>query len=240
MSTSPLRIKPIGDRWEDGAVQLSFTLPVNKERAAAAALQVCRQMNLNQVEIASLQALAPGLTYVQVFAKTSFTIAEQPEATAAGPEVLSREEILALTAAWASPLTLLGACTGTDAHTVGLDAILNKKGYKGDKGLESYACFNVINLGSQVLNADLIALIKEHHARILLISQVITQQDVHLANLTELIDLLEAHGLRQQLLCIIGGPRINHQLALELGFDAGFGIGTSPQDVASFIARHSR
>ena len=33
-------------------------------------------------------------------------------------------------------IVVLGACIGTDAHTVGIDAILNVKGFAGEKGLE--------------------------------------------------------------------------------------------------------
>jgi beta-lysine 5,6-aminomutase beta subunit len=35
---------------------------------------------------------------------------------------------------------------------------------------------------------------------------------------------------------LLGGPRIDNKTALELGFDAGFGPGTRPRQVASFIA----
>jgi beta-lysine 5,6-aminomutase beta subunit len=35
---------------------------------------------------------------------------------------------------------------------------------------------------------------------------------------------------------LLGGPRIDHRLAVELGFDAGFGPGTSPKHVASWLA----
>ena len=35
-------------------------------------------------------------------------------------------------------LVVVGACIGTDAHTVGIDAILNIKGFAGEKGLEYY------------------------------------------------------------------------------------------------------
>ena len=35
--------------------------------------------------------------------------------------------------------------------------------------------------------------------------------------------------------CVVTGPRVDHQLALELGFDAGFGPGTKPGDVASYL-----
>jgi beta-lysine 5,6-aminomutase beta subunit len=39
-------------------------------------------------------------------------------------------------------------------------------------------------------------------------------------------------------LLLFGGPRIDHKLALELGFDAGFGPGTKPSDVASYLVEH--
>ena len=51
------------------------------------------------------------------------------------------------------------------------------------------------------------------------------------------IELLEAEELRDRFITIIGGPRIGHELALELGFDAGFGPGSLPPDVASFIVQ---
>jgi beta-lysine 5,6-aminomutase beta subunit len=37
------------------------------------------------------------------------------------------------------------------------------------------------------------------------------------------------------MILLLGGPRVDHRLALELGFDAGFGPGTRPSDVANFI-----
>jgi beta-lysine 5,6-aminomutase beta subunit len=36
-------------------------------------------------------------------------------------------------------------------------------------------------------------------------------------------------------LLLFGGPRIDHRLGLELGYDAGFGPGTKPGDVATFL-----
>jgi beta-lysine 5,6-aminomutase beta subunit len=66
---------------------------------------------------------------------------------------------------------------------------------------------------------------------------VVTQKNVHLENLTELIELAEAEGIRDRMLFIAGGPRISHELAIELGFDAGFGPGTLPNHVASFIVK---
>lgn len=90
------------------------------------------------------------------------------------------------------------------------------------------------NLGSQVPNEDFIKKALELHADVLLVSQTVTQKDVHIQNLTNLIELLEAEGLRDKFVVCCGGPRITHELAKELGFDAGFGAGKYADDVASF------
>ena len=74
----------------------------------------------------------------------------------------------------------------------------------------------------------------ELHADVLLVSQTVTQKDVHIQNLTNLIELLEAEGLRDKFVVCCGGPRITHELAKELGYDAGFGAGKYADDVASF------
>jgi beta-lysine 5,6-aminomutase beta subunit len=134
-------------------------------------------------------------------------------------------------------LVVVGACTGTDAHTVGLDAIMNMKGFAGEYGLERYKGFETYNLGSQVPNDELIRIAVEKNADAILISQVVTQKDVHVKNLTEFVEMLEAEGLRERFLLILGGPRISHELALELGMDAGFGPGSLPNHVASYIAQ---
>jgi beta-lysine 5,6-aminomutase beta subunit len=55
--------------------------------------------------------------------------------------------------------------------------------------------------------------------------------------MVELIELMEAEGLRDRMIVVCGGPRIGHELAKELGFDAGFGMNTYADDVASFIAQ---
>jgi len=132
-------------------------------------------------------------------------------------------------------IRVIGASTGTDAHTVGIDAILNMKGYAGHYGLERYKMIEAINLGSQVSNEDFIRKAVEFDADVMLVSQTVTQKNIHIQNLTELVELLEAENLRRRFLLLIGGPRISHELAKELGCDAGFGPGKYADDVASFI-----
>lgn len=77
----------------------------------------------------------------------------------------------------------------------------------------------------------------EINADAILVSQTVTQKDVHIKNCVEFIEMMEAEGLRERMIVICGGPRITHELARELGFDAGFGINTYAEDVASFVAQ---
>ena len=109
-------------------------------------------------------------------------------------------------------IVIVGASTGTDAHTVGIDAIMNMKGYAGHYGLERYEGIEAYNLGSQVPNEDFIKRAVELNADVLLVSQTVTQKNVHIENLTNLVELLEAEGLRDKIVFLCGGPRISHEL----------------------------
>jgi beta-lysine 5,6-aminomutase beta subunit len=138
-------------------------------------------------------------------------------------------------ASFGRKIVIVGACTGTDAHTVGIDAIMNMKGFHGHYGLERYAMIQAINLGAQVPNDVLVAKAVAANADAILVSQVVTQKNGHITNLTQLVDLLEAENLRDRFIVVVGGPRITHELATELGFEAGFGPGCYAEDVASYV-----
>ena len=45
---------------------------------------------------------------------------------------------------------------------------------------------------------------------------------------------MRPRGCCDKFVVCCGGPRITHELAKELGFDAGFGAGKYADDVASF------
>ena len=115
--------------------------------------------------------------------------------------------------------------------------MLNLKGFHGHKGLEGYRAFHAHNLGSQVPNSTLVARALELDADAILVSQTVTQQNLHIHNLTELVEIVEAEGYRRQLILACGGPRVSGELAKELGFDAGFSKGTYPHHLATFLVR---
>ncbi len=231
-------VRPYGDRRDDGVVQLSFVLPVPVgERAREAAKELAHKMGLDQVHVAAMERAAERYTFFVVYGHTSAAV---DFSRIHVPEVVSRKKGFDELNAYAlrevgRRIVVLGACTGSDAHAVGIDAIMNMKGYAGDYGLERYPCFQATNLGAQVENAQLARLCAERKADAVLVSQVVTQRDVHRDNARRFIAELERLGVRDRVIAILGGPRIDHRLALELGYDAGFGPGTRPSDVASFI-----
>ena len=112
---------------------------------------------------------------------------------------------------------------------------MNMKGYNHHYGLERYPEVEAHNLGAQVPNEKLIDYAVKVNADAILVSQIVTQKDVHIRNLTELIELLEARGLRERFVVCAGGSRISNKLAVELGYDAGFGQGTYAEHVATFL-----
>lgn len=234
------RVRPYGDTLDDGQVQLSFTLPVPAgAEADEAARQVAKKMGLQEPQVYHRKDLGEGYTYFIVYGRFLETVdfSKLHVAKVESERMDFYEVNDFIEEKIGRKITILGACTGTDAHSVGIDAIMNMKGYSGEYGLERYPMINAYNLGMQVLNEDLIAHAIEKDADALLVSQVVTQKDVHIKNLSELIDMLEAEGLRQELIVVAGGPRVSHELALELGFDAGFGPGTAAPDVASFVVQ---
>jgi beta-lysine 5,6-aminomutase beta subunit len=230
-------IKPYGDTLNDGAVQLSFTLPVeNSPKAEEAARLFVKKLGFDEVEIAHSSKLSDNFTFFVAYGKTSISI-DYDKVEVQVVEVSMdfyqvndyiKEHIK-------RKVVIVGACTGSDAHTVGIDAIMNMKGYEQHYGLERYPMIEAHNMGAQVPNEKLIEYAVKVKADAILVSQVVTQKDVHIENLTNLIELLEAEGLRSKMVVVAGGPRISNKLALELGFDAGFGRGTYPENVASFV-----
>lgn len=231
-------IRPYGDRRDDGVVQLSFTLPVPlSEKAKEAAAQFVKKMGFSDVKVAAAERAADQYTFFIVYARSGMYI---DYAEIDVPEVIVKkmgfDDLNALIKEKVGRrIVVFGACTGTDTHTVGIDAILNMKGYAGDYGLERYPGFEAFNLGSQVPNEELIKRAVAKNADAILVSQVVTQRDVHKDNSRHFIEVAKAQGIHGKVQLLLGGPRVDHKFALELGFDAGFGPGTKPSDVANYI-----
>ena len=242
---APTIVRPYGDTTGDGMVQLSFTLPIPHDaRAEGAALQLAGKMGMDPAMVVHAKGMGPAFTFFVVYGRVNHLV------DLSAVEVIEREypllpakEVnLAIRETLRRKLVVLGACIGTDAHTVGIDAILNVKGFAGEKGLEYYREIKVVNLGAQVLVPDLVARAKAEKADAILVSQVVTQKEAHLRNTRELADAVRVASWPKpgRPLVVVGGPRFDVTATDALGVDRIFGKGTTPGEVASYLAHMLR
>jgi beta-lysine 5,6-aminomutase beta subunit len=236
----PTRIKPYGDTMNDGKVQVSFTLPVkNDAKALEAAKVLAKKMGLDDPIVVHQKELTPGFTFFILYGSFIHSINyDELKVKSLQIQVMSMKEIdNFILEAIKRKLVIIGATTGEDAHTLGIDAIMNMKGFAGHYGLERFEMIDAYNLGSQISNEKFVKKAIDLKADVLLISQTVTQKNIHVKNLTNLVDLLEAEGIRDKIVLICGGSRISNELAKELGYDAGFGPGTYAEEVATYLIK---
>jgi beta-lysine 5,6-aminomutase beta subunit len=256
-AAAPQIIRPYGDTTGDGMVQASFTLPVpHGPRAQAAALRLAAAMGLEPASVVHAKPMGPDFTFFIVYGRARHLIdySQIPEPPGRAYPLLSAAEVnLAVRTALGRRLVVVGACIGTDAHTVGIDAILNVKGFAGEKGLEYYREIHVVNMGAQVAVEELVDRARAESADAVLVSQVVTQRDAHLHNTRAMAAAFrdaypnthpnthpdthpQADGPgRGRPLLVVGGPRFDTVTAEDLGVDKIFGKGTTPAEVASYL-----
>ncbi len=238
-ATPPTIVRPYGDTTGDGMVQMSFTLPLpHDKRAEGAALQLAGKMGIEPALLVHAKAMGPDFTFFVIYGSVNHLV------DVSAVQVLEREYPLltakevnaAIKSRLRRRLVVVGACIGTDAHTVGIDAILNIKGFAGEKGLEYYREITVVNLGAQVLVPDLVERARAEKADAVLVSQVVTQRDAHLHNTSEMSAAFrEAYPAGKRPLLVVGGPRFDELATKRLGVDRVFGKGTTPGEVASYL-----
>src|SRR5271155_1069858 len=204
--TAPQKpLRAYGDRDGDGMLQMSFVLQVPVSgRAREAAKRFAEMHGLREPIVATMEECAEGYSYFVVYGHSKHSVdPSEMEVPEIRTEALSREEIEhRIASRLGRKIIVVGACTGSDAHTVGIDAILNYKGYAGDKGLESYKGFEAYNLGAQVENEQLVARSLALRADAILVSQVITQRNCHKENGAALIEMAVREGWRSEMIML--------------------------------------
>src|SRR5947209_12739593 len=235
-----MHIRPYGDTANDGVVQISFTLPLPLgAHAQDAARRYAMLMGISNPLVAHAESVDTNFSFFVMYGACAHTI--DPEQILVDELAHAELDFYAVNELIEKELgrrvTVIGAAIESDAHTVGIDAIFNAKGFAGNYGLERFPAFRALNLGAQVSCEALLRRASAERADAILVSQVVTQKNVHIHNLTKLIELAEAEGVRERYLFIVGGPRISNSFAKELGYDAGFGPGSTATSVASYIAQ---
>jgi len=232
-------VRPYGDTTGDGMVQVSFTLPLpHDKRGEGAALQLAAKMGLAPALLVHAKAIGPDFTFFVVYGSVTHLVdVDAVEVVPREFALLSAKDVnAAVKSRLRRKLVVVGACIGTDAHTVGIDAILNIKGFAGEKGLEYYRELRVVNLGAQVLVPELVERARAERADAVLVSQVVTQRDAHIHNTTQMSAAFrEAYPAGTAPLLVVGGPRFEESATGALGVDRVFGKGTTPGEVASYL-----
>jgi beta-lysine 5,6-aminomutase beta subunit len=232
-------VRPYGDTTGDGMVQVSFTLPVpHDKRAEGAALQLAGKMGLDPAMLVHAKPMGDGFTFFVVYGRVNHLVdVSKVQVVERDYPLLGAKDVnAAVRRGLRRKLVVVGACIGTDAHTVGIDAILNVKGIAGEKGLEYYREFAVHNLGAQVPVPELVERARAARADAVLVSQVVTQRDAHLSHTREMSAAFrEAFPASKRPLLVVGGPRFDELMAADLGVDRIFGRGTTPREVASYL-----
>jgi beta-lysine 5,6-aminomutase beta subunit len=232
-------LRPYGDTTGDGMVQVSFTLPMPHSKVAdGAAQQLANKMGIDPALVVHSKPMGPDFTFFVVYGRVNHLVdTDQVQVVERDYDLLTPKEVnLTVKKALRRRLTVVGACIGTDAHTVGIDAILNIKGFAGEKGLEYYREIKVVNLGAQVSVPQLVERAQAEKADAVLVSQVVTQRDAHLLNTREMSAAFrEAYPSQRRPLLIVGGPRFDEAMTTELGVDRIFSRGTTPGEVASYL-----
>jgi beta-lysine 5,6-aminomutase beta subunit len=195
-------------------------------------------MGIDPAMVVHSRAMGEGFTFFVVYGRVNHLVdLDAVTVVERDYPLLSPKEVnAAIRGRLRRKLVVVGACIGTDAHTVGIDAILNVKGFAGEKGLEYYREIAVSNLGAQVDVPHLVERARAVRADAVLVSQVVTQRDAHLRNTRVMSAAFrEAYPAGRRPLLVVGGPRFDEGSAADLGVDRVFGKGTTPGEVASFL-----
>ncbi len=216
--------------WKnDGYVSTTLFLTEEENIAEAAALEIGRRMNLTDVEVIHKQVMqdAEG-TLVEIKGRVSFAIKKDelkiPEKQELLPDDVMRDYVKN------NPIRVVAATVGEDEHSVGLREIIDIK----HGGIERYG-IDVVYLGTSCPVEKLIDAAIETKAQAIIMSTIITHNDVHTKNMQKIHDLCIEKGVRDKFIIACGGTQVTNEIDVAHGMDAGFGRGTHGNNVASFI-----
>lgn len=222
-------------QWSgDGVVCVTLFVAEAPELAEAAALEMALEMGLSAPEVISRRVMHPAEGSVFEIKGILEAAVRQNTLKLPDSETLLDEDSIE-TFVRARDIKVVAATVGDDEHSVGLREVLDIK----HGGIEKYG-FRCFNLGTSVAIAKLLDAAQECDARVVMVSTIVTHNEVHRSNMRKLCDLAIERGIRQRLLLIAGGTQVSDAIARECGMDAGFGRGTNGRQIASWIVSRLR
>ena len=227
-------VKPEVEWRADGVVCTTIFLPLDERTAEFAAIKCGEKMGLEDVTVVHKQGIHPSEgTLVEIKGRVKFDIDVTELVIPEKIEVLSpteiREDIQE------KPMFVVAATVGEDEHSVGLKETLDIK----HGGIEGFG-IKYSYLGTSCPVEKLVDAAIETNADAILLSTIITHDDVHIKNMKKVHDLCVEKGIRDKVMIICGGTQVSNEIAVDAGMDAGFGRGTHGIDVASFLVKRRR
>src|SRR6056297_4260785 len=228
------KLKPEVEWLGDGWVNVTMFLPESQDVAEVAAVEIAKKMNLKNPEVIHKEVMQPAEgTLCEVKGKVDFAIDINDLEIPEKEEKLPFDEIRGYVDD--NPINVVAATVGKDEHSVGMREIIDIK----HGGIEKYG-IDVTYLGTSVPISKAVDAAIETNADAILISTIISHNEVHRTNMKKLNDLCVEKGIRDDLILIAGGTQVNNEMAVKAGLDAGYGRGTHGDDVATFVVKSLR
>ena len=227
-------LRPEAEWAGDGVALVELMIPERAEIAVEAALEMARRMGLGDPEVVNLQVLQPAEgCFVEVKGHVGFDVDKTELTIPEKIELLPEEELRQFVTDHG--ITVVAGTVGEDEHSVGMREILDIK----HGGLEKYGV-KYHYLGTSVPIEKMVDAAIESGADAILISTVISHNEVHRTMMKKLAELTRDRGIRDQKVLIAGGTQVSRDMAAETGLDATFGRGTKGIDVLDAIVRTMR
>ncbi|MDX9692466.1 MAG: D-ornithine 4,5-aminomutase subunit OraE, partial [Acholeplasmataceae bacterium] len=227
-------LKPEVQWLGDGVITVDLFFPTDELTAEAAAIETGKILNLTNVEVIHKEVLHPAEgTRIQFKGTVNFDIDISKLVLPKREEVLPEEEILAYVKK--HEIKVVAGTGGNDEHSVGMREILDIK----HGGVEKYG-ISYTYLGTSVPIEKFVDAAIETNAAVIMISLIISHDDIHYKNMQKLHDYAVEKGVRDKLILLAGGTQVTPEIALAHGMDQGFTRGTKGKDVASFIVKKHR
>jgi D-ornithine 4,5-aminomutase subunit beta len=222
-------LKPEVEWLGDGTVTVDLFFPTDIRTAEAAALVTGEKMNLGDVEVIHKEVLHPSEgTRIQIKGRFDFDIKIDELKL---PEIVkshSEDEVIEYVKK--NPIKVIAGTAGNDEHSVGIREVLDIK----HGGVEKYG-IKYEYLGTSVPIEKFVDAAIETKSNVIMMSTIISHDDVHYKNMEKLHNYAIEKGVRDQLILIAGGTQVTPEIARNNKMDQGFGRGTKGIHIASFI-----
>ncbi|MGL5054878.1 MAG: D-ornithine 4,5-aminomutase subunit OraE [Fusobacteriaceae bacterium] len=227
-------LKPEVEWAGDGVVQVEFFLPTDSKKAEVAAIEFAKKMNLESPEVIHLEVMHPSEgTRVQVKGKLMHTIDLSKLVIPEEVKMLSDDEIREF--AENKPFKIVAGTIGQDEHSVGLREVIDIK----HGGIEKFG-MEVEYLGTSVPCEKIIDSAIELNADVILVSTIISHDDIHYKNMKKIHELAVEKGIRDRIIICAGGTQVTPEIARNQGMDQGFGKNDRGVHVANFLVNRKK